>query len=428
MKTLFVFVVCLLLTMQMFAQTFNARLTTSLYNWQYQSYQADGSVLESDHLRLHQGLHFKFNRISGKNISLNGYVSASGDLMSSPANDPNYRMYHLYLTARDVTPGLNLKIGRQRVFAGVGWGTFDGLSVSYSNWKPLRADVYVGIQAPLNNSDFIGKWDTDKIYGFRLRPQEFYGFRSSVSFVNREREITNYVQPGQWSGRIVENSTTQRRLLGLDVRRTSFGVWDTYARVDFALQERITSPDLNRFEFLNTVRVNKNLSLGLDYIFREPIIDINTIFWVFDYQPSTEIGGRASYLFGNGLRLSANYANVDYEGDSSTRFTASGSFGPIFLSYTNNAGYSGNLDGFSAGYNYSLSPAFALTAQSAYSWYEFEGNKDSRHNALTFLLGSNWKAAKNMMVNIQGQYLNNIQLKNDYRFFAKYSYWFSTSL
>ncbi len=404
------------------AQNISARFTTSVYNWQYQSEDANGNLIDNTHLRLHQGVRLRLGNLSSSGAFLQTYFSASTDLGSNISRDPLLRLYNFYFKIPGLFSGLDLQVGRQRIYAGVGWGTIDGLYLKY-NFSSYLLEAYAGAQMPLETGKLAESWGDSRMYGFRLRPPRFYGIRSSLSFVSREREAREYSEPGRWSGVLQKTGSTQRRLLGLDIQRTSFGKLDSYIRLDLALLNGFEGEfELNRFESVNTLNLLENLSVGLDYILREPLINLNSIFWVFDYEPSTEIAGRITYSFIPDLQATLRYASVDYGDDTSERLGLSLAYKSLFFTYTNNAGYSGNLDGVAAGYRRPLNESFTANAQLAYSWYEFAGDSENRNNALAALLSVNWAAAKNMRVDLQGQFLNNLQYSSDYRFFLRYSY------
>ena len=98
--------------------TIGGRLTSSVYGYEGQQNAT------TRHVRTHQGLRLDVGRMAVPELSLHLYLRGTTDVSRRAETDPRLRIYHAYVKWEKNRYSLHL--GRQRVSAGVGYGSIDG--------------------------------------------------------------------------------------------------------------------------------------------------------------------------------------------------------------------------------------------------------------------------------------------------------------
>src|SRR3990172_6111935 len=130
------------------SQSINLRFSTYFYGWQRIDSLSDESSAKTTHIRGYQNLLFS---ISGSKWSFNTLASTEEDLTGKvDSSGLNYRIYNAYISGRNLFDMLDLKLGRQNLFSGVGRGTLDGLflKLKAGKNKEYQLAVYGGALAP----------------------------------------------------------------------------------------------------------------------------------------------------------------------------------------------------------------------------------------------------------------------------------------
>src|SRR5512136_1535587 len=89
---LIVVFVLMIVNAEFYAQTINARFTTSAYTWEQQ--EIDSS--KANHLRFYQLAQFSIGNLGLPNLSFHTYVQFSNDFAEKAANDPRWWIYNCY--------------------------------------------------------------------------------------------------------------------------------------------------------------------------------------------------------------------------------------------------------------------------------------------------------------------------------------------
>ena len=132
------------------AQTMNLRVSTYFYSWQ----RADSinPDFETSHLKGYQNM---LLGVTDKKWSFNTSLLTQEDIVNKSGDGFDYSFYNLYVQGTNLWNALDVKIGRQYVFAGVGNGSVDGLNLRYKAGmnKQYQLSVFGGALTP-GNYDF----------------------------------------------------------------------------------------------------------------------------------------------------------------------------------------------------------------------------------------------------------------------------------
>ncbi len=427
-KTILVFLGFALASSSAVAQLFQARFVTSGFAWQRQ----DSVGQSSNHFYGHQTIQFS---LAGKHLSLHTYVQGFNDLVGPVKYDPQFRLYNFYLKASNLADLLDISVGRQTVFAGVGVGSMDGGLASVKFWdSKIRVVGYYGIlPPPMQKVELIGDKKNNFMTGGQVIVSPLDEARLSVSYVRKN------IQPEAYSAirrdslfnpyRIeIRPSASAEEFLSGDVNVEFGGMISGYARYDYDMKFEKTS----RLQLFTRVRVLDQLGVTGEYIYREPRLSYNSIFSVFAYNTLNEYEVGLEYAFKKPSQvfgqIFGKFGSVSYGDESSRRITVgvSGSYGA--LSLTRNLGYGGELSGasLSAGYplfDRMLTPTLLLS----YAQYKLSENADLE-NALSIAGGVVYRPWAMLSMDTQVQWIQNKIYQNDVRLFIRASYVISQQL
>jgi hypothetical protein len=163
----------------------------------------------------------------------------------------------------------------------------------------------------------------------------------------------------------------------------------------------------------------------LYYNWREPRINYNSIFSVFNFGNSQEFEGGFDFKIDENLTLVQKFAYVEYNDEASQRITIGLNTSWGNISYRKNLGYSGELDGISIYTAKSFADGF-ITPSVGLSYSTYKLSKDSEQNSIAAVLaGVNVRPWKRFSFDLQTQYFNNKIYKNDLRVLLKINHWFN---
>lgn len=397
------------------AATYNGRLTTSFYSWKVN--ELDGS--DASHVRFYQAAIANVRNIGSSGLSLHSYAQVSGDLADEAAGRQNYRIYHAYAGwKQNGSIGLRLKLGRQRIYGAVGFGTVDGLQVEATPIPALRLKAYGGILVPLGSDNGIGTWDEGHLYGGQALI-DLATTTVGLSFARRSREPIRYVGPGRYSGRIIENPSEQLSTLGLDVR-SDFGVLDVYGRVDLSTDDF----ELQEVELAGHFQATDAVRLSAEFHHREPTIFLNSILSVFELSTDREVAGRIHYRVNDLMTLQSNVAYVDYDGDTAWRIGIGMMIGNGYFGYNRRLGYGGENDALTFSYLQPVNDKLSVKADGSIAGYRLYEAQEERDQAIATSLGLRVRPKKGWSFDAEGQFLRNKYYANDFRIFARGTFWF----
>jgi len=406
------------------AQEINGRFSTSVYGW-----EKFDTVGTSENIWLGmQNLQVDVNQ---GNLTLSTSVYGTASLSEPTGDGAEIRVRNMFARYRTADRGVELRLGRVPVFAGVGVGTVDGgfLKVRAVQNK-IAFSAYGGSNVP-GSLVYDHHRDLDKnfLLGAQAVGEISTGTRLGVSYVNRRIERTEYESLRADSlfnpvSVLVSPGSRATQLLGLDASHDAGGGTSFYGRYDYDLNLERTL----RGELSTRVGVTPEVSLLANFIYREPVIPYNSFFTIFPLAPVREYEGGVEYAFTPTLRASARYAYVGYDGDLSRRL----SFG-VTTTYAS-AGYSGSngvagvlCSYYAQGMVPLMERQVVPTASVSYSSYRLE-NGSPRETMFAGSLGAIIRPTGHFSFDVQAQFLNNRFMDNDVRGFLKVSYWFHHQL
>lgn len=408
------------------SQSINFRFNNYFYGWERIDSLSDNSSAKTMHLRGYQNYLLEIN--SGK-WTFNSLVQTEEDLMNKVDKGFNYRFYNLYVKGSNLFDMVDIKLGRQNLFAGTGKGTFDGLyaKIKAGQNKEYQIAVYGGIPAAYSY-EFEKYSDVKNNYHFGAQ-FTYYGVKdlmASLSYSNKKRTPEPYITTRldsafNTSTREITFDGPAEQLAGIDLNYTYLGKHNLYSKVyyDIELQK------LYRAEANLRVTLTNELKAFAEYNYREPHFTYNSIFWVFQYSKYQEISGGADYMLDNGINIYGKVGAVIYENDNSVKISGGFTHSNFGLSYMKYFGYAGESDGISGYYQRNFNDdKFSTSASLSYSRYNLGNVFDTEKvNSFSGMLGLTFRPVPQFSVDAQGQLLVNRIYQSDTRFLVGFNYW-----
>ncbi|MBT4609016.1 MAG: hypothetical protein HOC05_03170 [Gemmatimonadetes bacterium] len=393
------------------ATVIDGRLTTSALA--YEASPTDSASVT--HLRTYAALRLKVTDLGDRRVSLTTYLRATTDLSERAGDDPALRPVSTYLRFKD--DHLDLRLGRQYLYAGVGYGQVDGVRADFRIAR-MRLTLHGGALVPVYGEVGLGSFSDAHLWGLRLSTDRFAGVDVAISYADRERDPLPYKSAGQYSGFVGQPESVHRQLVGIDARRR-FGVHNVHGRLDWDL----VSEHLRRAEVGARVAVHPRLSLSADWLRREPALFTSSILSVFAAEGFDEVTLRARYQVHDKLSVGAHVAAVTYDTDDSQRLGVSASFGRhLTLGYSRSQGYAGGSDGLSGSLLYSLSDKLMLRGQLGIASYERVA--DDREDLLSGVAAATYRASRQLSIDAQLQAMRNPAYDADLRLLLRASWRF----
>ena len=431
---LLLLVAAFLLTGSLYAQSVNFRFNNYFYGWQRIDSLSNESSAKTTHLRGYQNYLLEFN--SGK-WSFNTLAQTEEDVIKKVGRGFAYRFYNFYVKGSNLFGVLDVKLGRQNIFAGTGRGTLDGLNlkVKAGKNKEYQFSVYGGALAPYTY-EFKEYPEIKNNYHFGAM-FSYYGVKdlmASVSYSNKKRTPEPYTTFRADSVyNLVERTITfdgpAEQLAGIDLNYTYMMKHNFYAKAYFDIKQK----KLYRAEANVRVQLNKELRGFVEYLYREPHYSYNSIFWVFNYTKNQEISGGLDYTLKNGINIYGRAGVVLYEKDANSTYDTktnsikiqAGFTHPNYgLNFTRYMGYSGESDGVSAYFQKDVyKDKVSASASVNYSNYKLGDYLVDKVNALSGQLGITYRPMPQFSIDVQGQFLINRIYKSDARCLVGFSYW-----
>lgn len=412
----------LLLSIQIWAQNFNGRLSSTVYSFE----RFESKDVSNNFLRFYQ--YGNFNLDKGQ-FTLRTSFLIEQDLVKKVKNDPRVRFSNIYLEGRDLFNLATIKIGRQPIYHSVASGLFDGINLDIKYWKLKFSGYYGGNVPAYQKLALIDDWKNNYLFGGKLQGQ-FGDLFIGIGYLNKNYKSEDYL-----TTRLDNNFNPQ--LVLVQPGSSQFEFFNVEAGYDFSkvLMNSRLFYDLNykkisRFEFTTDFNLINNLGLNVYYAFREPLIRYNSYFTIFEsvVKNNQEFDLGLNYKLNSSVMFTGKFGLVKYSDETSSRISLGASTQYGTITYTKNFGYAGELDGISAYTNYRLfngllTPSVGL----GFSSYKLSANSE-KQTALYLIAGTNFRPWRILSFDLQGQYLKNKIYKNDFRFFFKVNYWFNTNL
>lgn len=403
------------------AQLVTGRFTTSLYTWE--KFDAENS--SATYLRGFQNVQLT---IAQGDVSFNTYMQ--GAIMSD-GGAGLVRAYNMYLRWANIAQALDLTLGRQAIFGGVGYGTIDGMGAKLRLFKNRLTVAGYGGATPEGDYRGVSKSVKDNMsFGGQITTTAIPNTQLGLSYMNRRAQRDPY-----WTTRMRDTSFTpvpyqvtfepeSEELIGGDAYYTMTGVFSAYGRYDHDLANNRVS----RAQVGVRASITPRLGVTLESITRTPRISYNSIFTAFVPNSTQEVEAGVEYEFLSWLRAYGRVANVQVTDESGTRWTFGVNSGYGSVSYSGSSGYVGQLQSVSMYGNYPLLENRVIPqAGIVFSSYRFS-EQDDRATALAVVLGGTWRPIRSFSLDVQGQWLTNEIYSRDLRGMLKLNYWFAERL
>lgn len=423
--------ICLLIaamtafTAPLFSQSVNMRLNSFFYTWE----RADSIGISTNHIRGYQNASFDIN---GGKWSFNTWMQAGEDLSNKIDRGFEFTLYNAYIKGSDLFGMMDLKLGRQYIYAGVGKGPLDGVLLKFKagKKKEYQFTAYGGFNTPAAY-DFknYGSLGNDFLLGANFGYYGTQGLVANLSYMDKHKNQKSYAAPRldsifNTTEIEIEPDDKMFTLAGVDFNYAYKQAFNVYGKLYY---------DINR-ELVYKGELNAGYGTGplrftAGYLYREPLISFNSIFWTFEHKAYQEIEGSVNYQFKSGLNIYGKIADVIFTDANSLRYQI-GVGGPSFgASYIGYSGEAGNSNGFSAYGAYQfIREILSGTASLNYSSY-YEGSiEQDKYNAFGATLGLTYRPSRQFAIDAQGQLITNRQYSYDTRLLVGFSYWLFSNL
>jgi len=408
---------------QISAQSVMGRLTTSFYGWQGR----DANDAKLNFMRGYENMQLDAN--SG-NFSLGTNFQLSNDFASKIGTDPEMRLSSLVLRARHIADAVDISVGRQFVFAGVGNGIIDGadLKSSFLSAK-VNAQAYGGYNVvETRKLNWKKNLPNNSFFGAQITGNPLENLLVGLSYMNRRREpdaFTVVRLDSLFNPYLVTLQSTPyvEEYASIDANYDVLPNVNVYGRGDYDVNlERLSRAELTRIGVLSSLYVTA------DVLHREARLAYNSIFAVFNSNSTQEVEGGVEYEIAPSVRTYARYAYVDYKDDNSQRMTIGGSYEFVSASFTRNFGFAGEMNGLAIQATYPLPDRiFVPMIAAGYGSYKISPEAET-NNVLNGSVGLTYRPVPFLSANIQTQYTQNRLYNNDVRIFLNVTYWFNSKL
>jgi hypothetical protein len=369
--------------------------------------------------------------IAQADFSLHANMQAALTSSDVISEDSDERLYSLFARMKNIGGVADVSLGRIPFFQGVGLGTVDGALVTARAPQTLgRFTLYGGASVP---SDYgVHEYGTMKdkfVVGAQALVTPLSGLRGSLSYMNRRTPLPSYqairVDPQTLDAMavFVVPGPAREQLMGID-GSYAWKQTTVYGRYDYDFEMSRTQ----RGQLGARYSVNPDLLVTLDAIRREPRISAGSFFSQFTLKGVTEVEAGADYFVLPGVRTFLRGAYVAYDGDKSFRYSAGIGRNDVQLIFRGNTGYAGELASISLQGAYPLFDNRVVpNAGLSYMSYRIESGAP-RLNATSAVLGTTLRPVQAVSLDLQGQWMNNVVVKSDFRFVGRLHFWFSEHL
>ena len=407
------------------AQQFQARLVTSGYVWERQ----DSVNQSSTHFYGYQTIQAS---VAGENLALYTYWQGFNDFAGPLKNNPEYRVFNLYLKARNLFDILDVSAGRQAIFAGVGNGSIDGGSATLKLFdSQIRLTGYYGaLPPPGQKAELIGDQKNNFMGGEQLVVVPDDNIQISVSHMRRNikpESYTAYRRDSLFNPYLAEikPSATQEEYISGDVNLEYEDLLSLFGRYDYDANLEKSS----RYQFFTRLKLMEDFGLTAEYLQRDPRLSFNSIFSVFTFSTLKEYDLGAELMLDDHWQAFARYGSVAYgEGDNSNRITV-GANGPnVSASISRNTGNGNDLSAAALNLGCPISGnELTTTLMLSYAQYKLSETAP-RDGAFSMAFGVVYRPIPLLALDTQVQWIQNKIYKNDTRLFIRASYYLSQRL
>jgi hypothetical protein len=386
---------CLLLSVtELHASDFSGNFSTFYYGLEGRN--VSGSVNRDN-------LFFQYASLRAADLGVDGLSLASsfrfrGDASDDAEDEGHTRIYSLYLDA-----GLDLRLGRQFLYSGVGTGLLDGAKARLQPVSWLAFSAWAGTQVRYLAEPEVASWNEAAMWGGRILLSDKSGTRVGAGFLRRMR-----------------GGELERKLLGFDLATPEIPWADVYARLDVDLE-------LDRLHNA-TVRVNPRyggpFAIDLEYSRRLPSIPANSFFNFIDFKGYDEVRILPVYRLKNGVSVDGEYAYVHYHDGNTHRIRGGLSWEQLKAGLLYRTGYAGGRLGMYASVTGDLPMGMEGLFQLDYAKFNLVDGESLDSESLVAVFRITRDLAQSSSFAIELQEGRNPAFDSDFRVLARYNYRF----
>lgn len=402
-KIILIFFSSLILLKPVAATELRSNITTYFNSYQTQDLYTEE---KTSYFRAYQSFRFDLNQIGTKDLSFHTYFRSTSDFIHKNSTDPSTKIYNAYIDWKNIKKVLNLRLGRQFLYAGVGNATMDGLRLDFKPKQKLQLTAYIGLQLPKDKWTKIDTWEKSHIFGGEISTTYLRNTRLALSYVQKERE-----------------KAFEEHLIGINATHFHKKL-DFFTRFHYDLVYK----KVQNFTLRGAgSRLWDKLYLSLEYQFRRPSLYSNSIFSVFKQESYSIFRFSGSYQFVKNLKFSSEYNLTLYESDNSTRTRLGIEYAFIGLGVNFRRGYGGESNGFYGRLVHSLKKDLIFSVGADYGKYKLDEEQESKEE--TFILSTRveWEALRNFRFALELQDARNKVKSYGFRLQAKASYRFGVN-
>lgn len=372
----------------------------------FNSYQTQDLYTEekTSYFRAYQSFQFDLNQIGTKNLSFHTYFRSTTDFNHKNSTDPSTKVYNAYIDWKNIKKILDLKLGRQFLYVGVGNGTMDGFRFDLKPRYKVQLTGYVGFQLPEDQWTKVDSWNKSHIFGGELATTYLKDTRLAVSYVKKER-----------------GTSPEQHLIGANA---TYQYW----KLNFSSQFYYDLVYKKAQNF--TLRgdgsgILNGLYLSAEYQYRRPSLYSNSIFSVFKQDTYSILRFSGDYQLVKNCKLSSEYDLTLYQSGNSTRARFGIEYAYIALGVYLRRGYAGESNSVYGRIIYTFNRNFVVSASADYDRYKLDEEQESKDDAFTLASRVEWEPVRNLRFALELQDVRNKIQSYDLRLQGNASYRFN---
>ncbi len=420
MKKLLFFLSIFLFPQLVYSQLIQARFVSSAYGWK----QQDTVGQSSNHLFGYQTVQLN---AATEGFSFHTYWQGYNDFAGELKNKGQYRLYNLYVRATNLFDLVDINVGRQPVFAGVGMGTIDGAmaAVKLFDSQLKVAGYYGSLPPPLQKAEMIANAKNNFMTGAQVTAMPVDYARFSLSYMKRSIQSEVYTATRRdtlFNPYLVEirPSAREEKYLSGDFNADYEDLVSLYGRIDYDLLLEKRS----RFQLFTRVKPLENVGVTAEYLQRDPRISYNSIFTAFTYNTLKEYELGFEFSMPEDRMFFVRFGNLSYNDENVRTITVGANGQNMGASVSTSAGYPGEITSGSFNLGYPIfENTFTPTLLVSYARYKLSEDAPLE-GALSAGLGAVYRPMPELSLDAQFQWIQNKIYKSDTRLFLRVSYLF----
>ncbi len=348
-----------------------------------------------DHIRPYfrfQGDMLAWRAEEGRSLRFHTSLRWTSDFADKLTSDPELFIYDAYAHLSELPTWVDLYVGRQFVYTGIGSALIDGGRLHFRRTKNLSFNIFGGSSVSSEDPDKVRSLDDDLMLGGHFIARPGRSTKLGLSWMLRRRD-----------------GYQSFHRAGIDVDQL-LGPAEMYGRVSYNAAGSRLAEILARAVF----RPGAWYVSG-EYLWREPSVRSNSIFTLVDFERYQTGRVEARRRVWRQLSVLAN-VQATLSGDEDTWYTGIGFSAPVVsLTWIHQTGYAGDNDGISGHFNLMLNNWLDCYASINLFRYRVQNEQVDHSDAYASTAGLRWRPGWGITIVTEGQYLRNAVLKDDGR-------------